>query len=582
MIEHNTEGTTQALIEALFTPGERLGWTFRDRNIFRRPFPEPPPQAPWIPPQALAAAARARDGLLWGLWRVIYITALIAAPILCLGAFLNFRLDFLALVAVVIMQIPIAFVVTRYALTRFRPQRIQRQHQRALAAWQSRLTHFDQAEWHRVAPIQEWGPAIAPTGNRRIDVIGGDPRGWRALLTIFGASTLATGKSLTLIDLSGQQVSWELLTLAADRGYTIDTQVLPTDLPDSDLLTGLNINQIVDVLVESIHGGSIDIDRRERSTRDETSDRTVDHRILTTLCTQLGDHVSIARLVDAIKALMGEPSHDETTLTPAERANIQDNLFSTDYRRQAHHRLQQLDAYLHPLQALGQRRHPRPPTSLACIDIDIDSPTTRHELLDDLLVQWLTQQIATSPDQPRTVVIAGADGLAARHLESLSDLCSRRNVRLMLMFRHLRDTALRILGSGPVAFMRLGNHEQATRAADFIGRQHKFVFTQLSRSIGGTTTHNESISGDIATSPMIRLTRHWTTTATMAENLQWNQETTTGRVYEYTVEPNILQTLPDYGLLLIEQGHRSHIVKAIECNPGISTLPRIGPQPLSP
>ncbi|MFI5929027.1 hypothetical protein ACIA3K_24060 [Micromonospora sp. NPDC051543] len=526
----------------------------------------------------VAEAAVVREELPWGAWRWLYRAVLVAIPILCCGIAAHIYLQIVLVAVTAVVLTPVTLYVSRYAWIRSRTQRLQWRYENSLAAWQTRMTEFRQAEWNRVASSQEWVPTPAPGGNRRIDVIGGDLWGWEAFLTVYGASTLAAGKSLTLVDVSGQQVSHELLTLAAARGYSVDSQVLPRDLADSDLLVGLAADQLVDVLVESIHGGSVGADRRERNSRAETGDSTVDHRILSTLCQQLGNDVTIARLVDAIGVLMGEPA-DATTLTAAEQAHIGDNLFSADYRRQAHGRLQQLDAYLHPLRALGTRNHPRPSTSLGCMTIDVKGPAVRHELLDDLIVQWLTHRIANTPDQPSTLLIAGADALSARHIESLSDVCSRRGVRLVLMFRHLRETALRVLGSGPVVFMRLGNHEEATRAADYIGRQHKFILSQLSRSLGGASTHSESISGDAATSPMIRLTRDWTTTATVAETLQWNQETSTARTYEYAVEPNVLQTLPDYGLLLVEPGQGGHVVRAVECNPGILTLPGAGPEP---
>jgi len=39
----------------LFTPGARLGWTFRDRRSLITPYPEPPPD-----PEAIRAQAQAR------------------------------------------------------------------------------------------------------------------------------------------------------------------------------------------------------------------------------------------------------------------------------------------------------------------------------------------------------------------------------------------------------------------------------------------------------------------------------------------------------------------------------------------
>src|SRR5262249_40019211 len=95
---------------------------------------------------------------------------------------------------------------------------------------------------------------------------------------------------------------------------------------------------------------------------------------------------------------------------------------------------------------------------------------------------------------PGTVIVAGADRLRHRHLERLSDACERAGVRLAYLFRHLRDEAELLLGSTTTTvFMRLGNHREAERAANFIGRGHRFVLSRVTRGFGGGET---DASGD--------------------------------------------------------------------------------------
>jgi hypothetical protein len=62
------------------------------------------------------------------------------------------------------------------------------------------------------------------------------------------------------------------------------------------------------------------------------------------------------------------------------------------------------------------------------------------------------------------------------------------------MFRHLREDALAMLGGGTPAFMRLGHHAEAEQAASYIGRQYKFVLSQLTATVGGnhTFTHSDT------------------------------------------------------------------------------------------
>jgi hypothetical protein len=203
--------------------------------------------------------------------------------------------------------------------------------------------------------------------------------------------------------------------------------------------------------------------------------------------------------------------------------------------------------------------------------------------------------------------VAGADELARRHIERLSDICDRRDVRLVMLFRHLREASLQVIGTGPVAFMKLGNHEEATRAADFIGREHKFVLSQLTRTLGGSDTHTEStsINDSAGTSggtnsstsaefPNLvgkswssgenkgwNVGRSWGATSSRAVGISWSDATTSQRVYEYAIEPRVLQNLPDYAMLLVESSTDGPTVKAIECNPDIITLPRVTMRPLA-
>jgi hypothetical protein len=47
----------------LLAPGERLGWVFRDRTLFTRPFAEPAPVPDPVPAHVVDAARGVSDGL---------------------------------------------------------------------------------------------------------------------------------------------------------------------------------------------------------------------------------------------------------------------------------------------------------------------------------------------------------------------------------------------------------------------------------------------------------------------------------------------------------------------------------------
>jgi len=429
----------------------------------------------------------------------------------------------------------------------------------ARAEWTRRRAAFDAREREEVDQLDEWGAARTPTGCRRFDVFGGDPWGWEGLLTIFGTSMLVEHRPVTVIDLSREQVCAELVGLAVQAGRSVEVHRLPTDLPRCGLLTGLSPAQLVDALVEAMH----------RGTPDDRAERSMDHRLLSEIGHALGADVSIARLVAALRVLMREP-YDTALLRPEERDRVADELFGDDYRRDAQPNLRRIESYLYPLRTLG-RPDEEARRELTCLALEPGGRNAGTELLTDLIVQWLINRVTDRAHPPGgVVVVVGADELAPVHLNRLADACIRRDVRLTNVFRHLRDDALRAIGGGAVGFMRLGNHEEAAAAADFVGREHRFVVSQLTRGLSGGHSQSEGDS----------VSRDWTRTVTVAEQSGWHEAESSSRVYEYTVEPRTFQGLPDYALVLVEHTTAGPVVRAAECDPGLVLLPRLSTDPL--
>jgi hypothetical protein len=200
------------------------------------------------------------------------------------------------------------------------------------------------------------------------------------------------------------------------------------------------------------------------------------------------------------------------------------------------------------------------------------------------------------------VLIAGADEITRDHLEALAGACERRGVPLTLLFRHLRDDATALIGGATAtAFMRLGNHHEAEQAATFIGRQHTFTVsgwtaTQggehstastsgyshgASQSRGTSTTAGWSSDGlrDQTSSGGSTRTRDrgqsqdWSQSDTSSDGTSWSTARSSQRVYEYAVEPTVLQNLADNALLFPARSAASSSLLAVESDPRIVTLP---------
>jgi hypothetical protein len=576
----------------LFAEGERLGWTFRDRNLFRHRFVEPAPVPQPVPAHLVHAARRSREKLAGRMAIFGGLGCVFAGLFACCGSLSGSvngdsgaAFGVLAVLSLVGGGVGMALVAAAHgwakgALARAAEEQA-RNHQAAYAAWQERGVAHQRAEHERVSQFAEWGAAHPPPGTRRVDIVGGSLWGWEALLTIFGGSLLCTRGALTLVDFTGEATCRELVRLAEVTGTSVDVKLLPSQLAETNLLADLEPRQLVDTLIESMYG---DVPTGTRASRAQ------DDRILTAVCAALAPNVTMARIAAALRVLMGEAVGTEA-LTATERDTIADGLFADEFKRQVHADLRRIESYIHPLETLAAAAVAAAPATLTCLVDESDGRSARRELLKDLIVQWLIRRVSSLRLPTRSLVLVGADEVSHLHLERLTDLCERRDIRLVLLFRHLRDSSVRALGGGAVGFMRLANHEEARQAAEFIGRQHRFVLSQLTRTLGGNDTHSiaDTVGGNSqrggAWGPGGRVSnwgvsRSWSQTVTRAEGTNWTDAAAAERVYEYAVEPRTLQDLPDYALLLVAGQGNGSVLQPVECNPEIVTLPRVLMEPL--
>jgi hypothetical protein len=550
-------------MSALFTPGPRLGWVFRDRREFAAPYSEPQPSPQLIQAQATARMTAAEQA--WQrAWKWAGKPSIILALVLVLLAGCaksvsgSFDLGLTAVTIAVLCLPGLSYTGWRW-LRREQAHDIppEQEYQQALADWDQRAAQHQAAEQARLAGQPEWGSVTTPA--RRTDVFGGTLAGWQALLTVHGASILAE-RPLLAVDLTGQGTA-AALTSAAD-GMRIQTVSwhLPHDLGRCGLLTELNPAQLADAIAEALHTGT------PGGTR---ADRAVDVRVLQQLAGTLTRRgVTAQRLAAAVRAGLGHTVPD-AILSPDEQEAIGGDLFPPGYRQQVAANLVRLDAVLSGLASYANDGWPtRPQRSwLTCLTMETGARSASGEVLTALIAQWLTNQVASSAENAPAVMIAGADEIARPHAERLADACERRGVPLTLMFRHLRDEATGLLGGGAAAFMRLGNHAEAEQAAAYIGRYHTFVVSSL------TATRSES-----QTSTPQNLSQSWS----QADGTRWSETETRQRVYEFAVEPTVLQNLPECALLLADRSGGALQLHAVECDPSIATLPGASTGPLPP
>ncbi len=356
----------------------------------------------------------------------------------------------------------------------------QAEHARRFQDWQDRRGAFDrQPQWYAVS---------LPEDVDRLDLAGGTLSGWSAMFTLVGASRLTAGGELTVIDLSEGAVANDLVAVAARSGIDPLVWVLPTDLPRLDLGAGLSREALADVLslvvsVSEEEGGGGDVAQ--------------DNAILERLLDVFGESATIAQATAALRALgqIGDPRDDiRSGLLSADQLERITGMFGRGAADQVViGRAWAMESRLRKLDTAGTAPVPLRPSSLRVLCTDRRAGVFGNRVLGTYAVTALTHVLRQSPaGRPwqHTLMLAGADKLRGDVLDRLCDACEATRTGLLLAYRSIPAHVKERLGRGnaAVAFMRLGNAEDAKVASEHIGTEHRFVLSQLTDTVGASVT----------------------------------------------------------------------------------------------
>ncbi|WP_206059316.1 hypothetical protein, partial [Nonomuraea zeae] len=457
--------------------------------------------------------------------------------------------------------------------------RAQEEHAERYREWQeSKERHDKQLTWYAVA---------VPDELDRIDVAGGTLPGWSALITLLGATRLYSGGHLTVLDLSEGAVAKDLIELARKGGDDPLVWVLPVDLPKLDLGATLKPEAFADVLAHVVS-----VSEEHRSTRDLSFDNAILERVLEVL----GENATISQVTAALRALaqVGDPRDDLRfgliTATQLERIGTLFGRGVSD--RVVIERAWALESQLRKLETLGTQAVRLPPARLRVVSMDRQAGVFGNRVLGTYVATALTHILRQSPasDRPwyHTIIVAGADKLRGDVLDRLMDACETSRTGLVLTYRSLTPTVRERLGRGhaAVAFMRLGNAEDARVASEHVGTEHRLELAQLTETIsdslpgldgGYTSTIAEmedareerddsqaDLAGDITEST------EWGRTADKISE----KERVLQRSREFLVEPHQLQQLPTTSVIVTDATADGRRVRLADANPAILTFPK--------
>jgi hypothetical protein len=471
------------------------------------PDPGPPPRRP-VPPEAerlnpeWAAAQRREENLLNRPLRVAFALAVVIVVLaIALGAigWLNALLAGFGVICGVLVAAVSGYAVwqgeralrSRMADERGRVGKMRAAQENQLYAWQAeharkvrdwrsqRVAYEHQKRWYAVCP---------PDGIHRVDVAGGTLSGWAAMLTTVAAHRLAAGAEVTVLDLSEGAVGLDLIAFARTRGIDPLVWVLPEDLPRLDLGTGLRSRALADVL-------SLVVSATEE--QGSTRDLSFDNAILERVIDVLGSTATVGGVAAALRALaqVGDPRDDVAAgLITAGQADTLTAMFgrgATD--RVVVERAWVLESQLRKLAAAGTALAPLPPSALRVVAVGRDAGAVDSKVLGTYLAVALTHALRGAQPVPpwqHTVFVLGADRLRGDTLDRLADACESTGTGLVLAYRAIPAHVRQRLGRGnaAVAFMRLGNVEDAKAASEQLGTEHRFVISQLTETVGLSVT----------------------------------------------------------------------------------------------
>jgi hypothetical protein len=387
------------------------------------------------------------------------------------------------------------------AVQRSRLAARQEQHARLARGWESRRDAFDrQLQWYAVS---------LPGEIDRVDLAGGTLAGWSALLTMIAAPRLDAAGDVTVLDLTEGAVAQDLLTVARRSGIEPLVWVMPGDLPRLDLGTGLDADALADVLAATVAASEQGADAGGPAAS-ASIDSTILHRIIGVL----GGTASIAQVTAALRVLaeVGDPRDDVQAglLTTGQLERLATLFGRAAADRVVIERAWAIESRLRKLDRLGSAPVALPPTRLrvACLDRRVGALGNR--VLGTYMAVALTHMLRQAPAGPRwrqTLCVLGAEKLSTEVLDRLLEAGEISGTGLVVGYRSIPGHVKERLGRGnaAVAFMRLGNAEDARVASEQIGTEHRFVVSQLTDTIGTslTDTVGDSYTSTVGTADSV-------------------------------------------------------------------------------
>ncbi|MGY1761467.1 hypothetical protein ACI79G_04115 [Geodermatophilus sp. SYSU D00779] len=592
------------LARVVLAPTERWGWEFVDPGV-PRPSPLLASEPRWAEPMGpdVRHIRDAQQRARYHLGRKIAIVVVIVLVSMSFASDGGWLFFLGALGLGYYWFAPLLLAESRISKVRGeadqRRAQAWQQFQEEHARWQRDVSAHDAAEGARVSSRDAFFPLELDPPPSRVDVFGGTGRGWVNLLTTMGGSVLGSRTPMVMVDLTQHRLSAALQEVAGLRGLEVRRHEFPDDL--AALLSGLGSDELAEVLAEAVHTGRSGSDRQDLV--------PIGADLLRVVLRVLGGQVSARRIAAGLRVLDRTYFDDpDDILTFDERSRLSERV---DLIGQTERTRDELGRLISAFDRLGaadgaqDAMDPAVPTLEADVPLLVLETAPGRSLVTDLVDAVLFHAVSghvsngSSWVVGRVVVVVGADRMGVRALEELHRQARRRRVRLVFLFEHLRDDLQQLIGGADSAalIMRLANHQEAEVAANFIGKGHKYVLGQVTRSLGETDTvgggtsqtttdtYSETFGRTVGNGSSRSYSEAYSVAQSFTASENWSRGTTTThgttdtRVYEFMMEPTQIADLPETAFVLIDYGLRGRRVVVGDSDPKYYLLGRVSDRP---
>lgn len=301
---------------------------------------------------------------------------------------------------------------------------------------------------------------------------------------------------------------------------------------------------------------------------------------------QLRGQITLHRIIDAVDVALGSTT-TPVSLTVDEVRDLRDYFAGTvSQRRATADRLTDLHVDLQVLRSFGQDPSRSPEVAgagkltIRWFDVEPGNSADESELGRQLAARAVLQTFSLqSTDE--LLVIVGAERLSDEVRDEMVSASQRLGKRLALLYTQINDAGQRLLGyagSSVAIFLKMPNPNDATVASEYLGREYKFVVNGISiaegqtedwsnaygtsasqgRSSSTTSSRSSGFGGGafdfnrtVGSSVTRSFERGTSQTRSQGGSSSSTKTTSTGRVQEYVIEPDVFQKMPDDLMMII-------------------------------